>query len=64
MSIRREQIESIVSEVLLQLGASAGDQSSFGGTGDWGVFERLEDAVAAAQEAYRASAPWPCGNRW
>lgn len=52
MSIRREQIESIVNEVLLQLGASAGEQTSLNSTGDWGVFERLEDAVSAAQEAF------------
>ena len=55
MSIRREEIESIVNEVLLKLGshASAGDASSpvSDSPGDWGVFERLEDAVAAAQTA-------------
>lgn len=52
MSIRREEIENIVNEVLLQLGASAEDQPSLSSAGDWGVFERLEDAVRAAQEAF------------
>jgi aldehyde dehydrogenase len=52
MSIRREQIESIVNEVLLQLGSSTGEQPSFSSAGDWGIFERLEDAVGAAQEAF------------
>ena len=52
MSIRRDEIESIVSEVLLKLGGEAGEKTSLAGSGDWGVFERLEDAVAAAQDAY------------
>lgn len=52
MSIRREEIESIVTEVLLKLGAASGGGVSPGEQGDWGVFERLEDAVAAAREAY------------
>jgi aldehyde dehydrogenase len=56
MSVRREEIESIVNEVLLKLGTSAGDASyapsALTSPGDWGVFERLEDAVQAAQEAY------------
>ncbi len=51
--MRSEDIERIVDEVIRQLGtvpqtAPAAGQSA----GDWGVFERLEDAVSAAQEAH------------
>lgn len=54
MSIRREDIESIVAEVLQKIGPNTveGPRVAVGG-GDWGVFERLEDAVAAADVAYR-----------
>jgi aldehyde dehydrogenase len=56
MSIRREEIESIVSEVLQKLGDQASGTSALAsveGPSDWGVFERLEDAVAAATAAYK-----------
>ncbi len=55
MQLQREDIESIVSEVLKKLtatapAAAAGKPEA---SGDWGVFDRLEDAVAAAAAAYR-----------
>ena len=56
MSIRREEIESIISEVLQKLGNPASVSASAAAlesASDWGVFERLEDAVAAAQAAYK-----------
>jgi aldehyde dehydrogenase len=48
--MQSQQIEAIVDEVLRRLGqaATAGPQQP---QGDWGVFERLEDAVAAAEAA-------------
>jgi aldehyde dehydrogenase len=58
MAIRQEEIESIVVEVLRSLGAagpSTGKGAAGPGQGDWGVFERLEDAVAAADRAYRSN---------
>jgi aldehyde dehydrogenase len=59
MSIRQEDIESIVNEVLSKLGGSgevirAAAGAADGAGGDHGVFERLEDAVAAAQRAHKA----------
>ncbi len=53
MAIRREEIESIVNEVLGRLGGlgTAGRAPSRE-QGDWGIFADLEDAVAAAQEAF------------
>jgi aldehyde dehydrogenase len=57
MSIQREEIESIVSEVLRKLGDQPNSAAPLAAAapsqGDWGVFERLEDAVAAAQIAYK-----------
>jgi aldehyde dehydrogenase len=56
MSIPRSEIESIVNEVLVKLGdrpSGAVAVSELDAQSDWGVFERLEDAVAAAQVAYK-----------
>ncbi len=53
MEIRRDEIESIVAEVLRGLQTAAPQVRQGSGKGDWGVFERLEDAVAAADEAYK-----------
>ena len=53
MSVRRAEIESIVNQVLSQLSAAAGAPAPPETSGDWGVFERLEDAVAAAEAARR-----------
>ncbi|MDJ0780862.1 MAG: aldehyde dehydrogenase EutE [Desulfosarcinaceae bacterium] len=53
MSVQREQIESIVAEVLKTLSATAPLTSPAIETGDWGVFEQLEQAVAAATAAYQ-----------
>lgn len=53
MQLRREDIESIVSEVIKKLDATSPPHSSVDRRGDWGVFERLEDAVAAATAAYK-----------
>ena len=51
--MRSEDIERIVDEVIRQLGSAATTtQAAPSSAGDWGVFDRLEDAVAAAQEAY------------
>jgi len=53
MAIRREEIESIVSEVLGRLGGlEAVAAAPTRPQGDWGIFQELEDAVAAAQAAY------------
>src|SRR5512147_2636224 len=55
MQLQREDIESIVSEVLKKLATTvpAATVGKADAKGDWGVFERLEDAVAAAEAAYR-----------
>jgi aldehyde dehydrogenase len=53
MQLRREEIESIVSEVLKKLGPTAVQTVAAAQQGDWGVFDRLEDAVAAAAAAYK-----------
>ncbi len=53
MQIQREQIESIVREVLQQLTARMPQSPAASAEGDWGVFERLEDAVSAADRAFR-----------
>ena len=45
-------IERIVDEVIRQLGRVPATSCPAAGAGDWGVFERLEDAVNAAQEAH------------
>jgi aldehyde dehydrogenase len=56
MAMRQEDIESIVVEVLKNLGAAGPSlAATAAGNGDWGVFERLEDAVAAADAAYRTN---------
>ncbi len=52
MSVRREEIETIVGEVLARLGAVLEEDTAASGGGDYGVFERLEDAVAAAKASY------------
>lgn len=52
--MRAQDIESIVTAVLRQLGSVAPDTTPAPAQqGDWGVFERLEDAVDAAQAAYK-----------
>ena len=53
MSVRREEIASIVAEVLgrIQQPGMAAAVAPSGGKGDWGVFESLDDAVAAAHAA-------------
>ena len=53
MQLRREEIESIVLEVMKKLGPTAVQPAPPVQQGDWGVFERLEDAVSAATEAYK-----------
>ncbi|KAF1075010.1 aldehyde dehydrogenase family protein [Halodesulfovibrio sp. MK-HDV] len=53
MAIAREQIESIVSEVLTQLTGAAQTSAAAPAptAGDWGIFDELDDAVAAAKVA-------------
>ncbi|CAG37768.1 aldehyde dehydrogenase family protein [Desulfotalea psychrophila] len=53
MSIGREQIESIVAEVISQIGNVQQGAPVLSGSaaGDWGVFDELDDAVAAAKAA-------------
>jgi hypothetical protein len=41
MQLRREEIESIVSEVLKKLGPTAVQTVAAAQQGDWGVFDRL-----------------------
>lgn len=53
MQIQREHIESIVREVLHQLAARMPQSPAASAEGDGGVFERLEDAVSAADRAFR-----------
>nr|WP_041278108.1 aldehyde dehydrogenase family protein [Desulfotalea psychrophila] len=55
MSIGQAQIESIVSEVLAQLSKAQNGSlvASAPAAGDWGVFDELDDAVAAAKVAYK-----------
>ena len=55
MQLQREDIESIVSEVLKKLATtvSAPAVGKADPQGDWGVFDRLEDVVAAAAAAYK-----------
>ena len=56
MQLQREDIESIVSEVLKKLVVTApagAVPTAADPRGEWGVFERLEDAVAAASAAYK-----------
>ena len=55
MQLQREDIESIVSEVLKKLAATvpAVAAGKADAKGDWGVFERLEDAVSAAAAAHQ-----------
>ena len=55
MAIQREEIESIVVEVLSTLSSNAVLASSTVEQGDWGVFENLDQAVRAATAAYRQS---------
>ena len=49
-----QTIRSVVQEVLAQLGKSNGIASNNGHSrgGDWGVFNNVDDAVAAATEAF------------
>lgn len=55
MQLQREDIESIVSEVLKKLAATvpAAAAAKADAKGDWGVFDRLEDAVSAAAAAHK-----------
>jgi aldehyde dehydrogenase len=53
MAVQREQIESIVAEVLKKLSAVTPDVIPTVEQGDWGVFEQLDQAVAAATTAYK-----------
>ena len=55
MAVHKEQIESIVAEVLRTLSAAAPGAIPAIDPGDWGVFENLDQAVAAATAAYRQS---------
>lgn len=52
MTIQSEQIESLVREVLGRLGARSAASGASSSRGDWGVYERIEDAVAAAAAAH------------
>jgi aldehyde dehydrogenase len=54
MSVPKEQIESIVAEVLKALSSTTpAAPPTAAEQGDWGVFEQLDQAVAAATAAYR-----------
>jgi len=53
MQLRQEEIESIVAEVLRSIDGTRSAGVSARGKGRWGVFDLLEDAVSAADEAYR-----------
>ena len=55
MQLQREDIESIVTEVLKKLAATvpAAAAAKADAKGDWGVFELLEDAVSAAAAAHK-----------
>ena len=53
MAITSHEIESIVRQVINQLETSVDPLAPSRDKGDHGVFERLEDAVAAADAAYK-----------
>ena len=53
MAVTTHEIESIVRQVLAQLETSVSPLTPSQDRGDHGVFERLEDAVAAADAAYK-----------
>lgn len=53
MAVQREQIESIVTEVLKTLSSTGPLTPPTIETGDWGIFEHLDQAVAAATAAYK-----------
>jgi aldehyde dehydrogenase len=53
MSVQIEQIESIVAEVLRSLSVATPGSVPAIEPGDWGVFEQLDHAVAAAAAAYK-----------
>lgn len=53
MAIPREEIELIVTEVLKKLGTAGLKATPGDRDGDWGVFDRLDQAVAAADAARR-----------
>jgi aldehyde dehydrogenase len=54
MEVQRDQIESIVQEVLKTLSSARPDEMPDGEQGgDWGVFEQLDQAVAAATAAFK-----------
>ena len=53
MELRERDVEQIVSEVLKRLGSSGGTQGSLVGGGDLGLFDALDDALDAADAAYK-----------
>lgn len=53
MSVPAHEIESIVRQVLKRLDTPVAPMNTSHEMGDWGVFNRLEDAVAAADAAYK-----------
>jgi aldehyde dehydrogenase len=53
MEIQRQEIESIVLEVLRRLETAEPRVSLAPSSGEWGIFEKLEDAVGAAAAARR-----------
>ncbi len=55
MTAQKQEIEAIVAEVLKTLSSTAPQAASACDQGDWGVFETLDQAVAAATVAYKQS---------
>jgi aldehyde dehydrogenase len=52
--VKQEDIEAIVREVLKKIAVQGLVSPAISGQGDWGVFDRLEDAVAAASKAVKS----------
>ncbi len=53
MQAQQDMVERIVSEVMRRMGSAAPQgTASFGEQGDYGIFETLEGAVAAAQQSF------------
>lgn len=54
MNVDEKVVESIVKQVMSKMSTPAAETKPCPATGDWGVFEKMDDAVNAAAEAQRA----------
>ncbi len=65
MQATEQAIRQVVQEVLAQLGSNGrmNGSGSAHGNGDWGVFQTVDDAVAAAEDGFRKLAERPVSDR-